>query len=704
MPDQKHCFRELFDALGRLDDLLNRATKAADAFHGGAPAADPYRGLYITPNDVERMLAREPGAPLLAGQDPGAKSEYPRLARLSERFDLDAFDQDVIVLVAAPEVDLRYERLYAYLHDDVTRKRPSVDLAVQLLCATREARVAARSRFLPGAPLIRHRLVQLTTDSAQPNQPLLAHVLKLDDTVLRYLLCEGGIDARIAAFSEVVEPGPRDSNSLSPLPLDRLESMARSPRPGDNALRFYLEGPKQALKRKVAEAIAGRLETLLLICSLDRMPSEPAEFESALDIVIREAALNDGVLYLENVDSVRDTPTQSALYRKLARVSSLTILEGERPWAAQPLEVVTVLLQGLDFTHRRNVWKEQLEAAKIETPKTVDDLSALHRLGADEIHRAVNTASEQARLAGRPTSEDDLLEAARIQSSRDLGPMAQRIVPVHQWKNLILSEDRLAQLREIANQARYRHVVFDDWGFGASLSLGKGLSALFSGPPGTGKTMAAEVLANDLRLDLYKIDLSQVVSKYIGETEKNLGRVFSQARTGSCILFFDECDALFGKRTEVKDAHDRYANIEIAYLLQKIDEYDGLSILATNLRQNLDPAFTRRLTFIVDFPFPDEASRKRIWQTIWPAGVPRSRELDFEYIAHQFKLSGGSIKNVALGAAFLAAADGGTEVGTKHLVQAARRELEKMGRSMTRAELGRFADNPALSKMLEVLQ
>jgi len=385
-------------------------------------------------------------------------------------------------------------------------------------------------------------------------------------------------------------------------------------------------------------------------------------------------------------------------------VSSLTVLEGENPWAAQPLEVVTVPLHGLDFTDRRNVWKGQLEAAKIETPKTIDDLSALYRLGADEIHRAVNTASEQARLAGRPTSEDDLLEAARIQSSRDLGPMAQRIVPVHQWKYLILSGDRLAQLREIANQARYRHVVFDDWGFGASLSLGKGLSALFSGPPGTGKTMAAEVLANDLRLDLYKIDLSQVVSKYIGETEKNLGRVFSRARTGSCILFFDECDALFGKRTEVKDAHDRYANIEIAYLLQKIDEYDGLSILATNLRQNLDPAFTRRLTFIVDFPFPDEASRKRIWQTIWPAGVPLSRELDFEYIAHQFKLSGGSVKNVALGAAFLAAADGGTEVGTKHLVQAARRELEKMGRSMTRAELGRFADHPALSKMLEVLQ
>jgi SpoVK/Ycf46/Vps4 family AAA+-type ATPase len=236
-------------------------------------------------------------------------------------------------------------------------------------------------------------------------------------------------------------------------------------------------------------------------------------------------------------------------------------------------------------------------------------------------------------------------------------------------------------------------VVFGQWGFDARLSLGKGLSALFAGPPGTGKTMAAEVIARDLELDLYKIDLSQVVSKYIGETEKNLAKVFQEASAGNSILFFDECDALFGKRTEVKDAHDRYANIEVAYLLQKIDEYDGLCILATNLRQNLDPAFTRRLTFIVDFPFPDEASRRKIWEAIWPPQTPRSRDLDLDAIAQQFKLSGGGVKNVAVSAAFLAAADPAREVRTQHVVHAARREFEKSGRSLTRTELGKTADS-----------
>jgi SpoVK/Ycf46/Vps4 family AAA+-type ATPase len=249
----------------------------------------------------------------------------------------------------------------------------------------------------------------------------------------------------------------------------------------------------------------------------------------------------------------------------------------------------------------------------------------------------------------------------------------------------------VAQLEELCRQARYKHVVHGDWGFDRKLSLGKGLSALFSGPPGTGKTMAAEVIAGDLGLDLYKIDLSQVVSKYIGETEKNMDRLFNEARAGNAILFFDECDALFGKRTTVQDAHDRYANIEIAYLLQKLDEHDGLSILASNLRQNLDAAFTRRLTFIVEFPFPDAGSRRRIWESIWPAQLPRSESLDLDFMATQFKLPGGAVRNIAVAAAFLAA-EAQTELTTEHLLWATRRELEKSGRRVSRAEFGSYAE------------
>jgi SpoVK/Ycf46/Vps4 family AAA+-type ATPase len=247
------------------------------------------------------------------------------------------------------------------------------------------------------------------------------------------------------------------------------------------------------------------------------------------------------------------------------------------------------------------------------------------------------------------------------------------------WDDLVLQKDRVAKLREICNHARYRGLVLDEWGFERKLSGGKGLSLLFAGPPGTGKTMAAGVMARELGLDLYSIDLSNVVNKYIGETEKQLAKIFDEAERSNAVLFFDEADALFGKRTEVKDAHDRYANIETSYLLQRMEAYQGVAILATNLAQNMDDAFVRRLHFIVDFTVPDERERLRIWQRIWPDGVPRDADVDLGIIARRFELSGGNIRNVALAASFLAAADG-TPVGQRHLIHATRREYQKMGR------------------------
>ncbi|MEC4818150.1 MAG: ATP-binding protein [Scytonema sp. PMC 1069.18] len=239
--------------------------------------------------------------------------------------------------------------------------------------------------------------------------------------------------------------------------------------------------------------------------------------------------------------------------------------------------------------------------------------------------------------------------------------------------------NQLKQLREICNQVKYHHIVCNQWGFDQTLSLGKGINVLFSGSPGTGKTMAAEVIANELQLDMYKIDLSQIVSKYIGETEKNLDRVFTAAENANAILLFDEADALFGKRSEVKDAHDRYANLEVAYLLQKMEEYEGVTILTTNLRQNLDEAFTRRIRFIIEFPFPEADYRLQIWQRIFPKQTPLREDVDLKLIAQKFQLAGGSIRNIAVAAAFLAAEEGDC-VGMKHLLQATKREFQKMGR------------------------
>jgi SpoVK/Ycf46/Vps4 family AAA+-type ATPase len=283
----------------------------------------------------------------------------------------------------------------------------------------------------------------------------------------------------------------------------------------------------------------------------------------------------------------------------------------------------------------------------------------------------------------------DLYAASRLQSNRKLASLAQKIVPHYVWEDIVLPADRLVQLREICNTVKYRSLVYDEWGFDGKLSLGKGLNVLFAGPSGTGKTMAAEIMANELALDLYKIDLSTVVSKYIGETEKNLARIFAEAETSNAILFFDEADALFGKRSEVRDSHDRYANIEISYLLQKMEEYEGVTILATNLRKNMDDAFVRRMHYTVDFPFPNQKYRRRIWEKMWPDETPRSSELDLAFMARQFELAGGNIRNVALAAAFLAA-DDGRVVDMGHLVHATKREYQKMGKVVGEEEFGEY--------------
>jgi len=695
-------YQELFAALGRLDRMLERATRAADAAHGGQPTTDPYRGLYVSPDDVSRLLKREPGAPLLAGQEAGERQpEFPRLHRLAERFELDAFDQDTVLLALAPEVDLRYERLYAYLHDDISRRRPTVDLATQLLCADREAKLAARSHFAPGSPLLRRRVLALVPDTAYANPPLIAHFLKLEDSIVRFLLGETSVDSRTVAWLERSNPGEETQRTLPGVPIDRIESLSREGRRNRTPVRYYFGGMRQGVKSRTAEALAFRLDAPLLRVAAGRIPSTSPEFEDSLDLLFRDAWLDDAVVYVESLEDLESGPAWrvDAFRTKAEQFPGILILTGEASNHPAEWRASVVQFGAPDYSARLAHWRDELGAAHLSPPPEQDlsDLAAVHRLNTDQIHAAVSAVAGQAALEGAEPGAGELFAAARAQSRRELGPLAQRVRPVYSWKDLVLPPDRAAQLREIANQARYRHVVFGQWGFDARLSLGKGLSALFAGPPGTGKTMAAEVIASDLRLDLYKIDLSQVVSKYIGETEKNLAKVFREASAGNSILFFDECDALFGKRSEVKDAHDRYANIEIAYLLQKIDEYDGLCILATNLRQNLDAAFTRRLTFIVDFPFPDEASRKRIWETIWPAETPRSRELDLGAIAQQFKLSGGSVKNVALAAAFLAAADPAREVRTRHIVHAARREFEKSGRSMTRTEIGKLAEPEVVS-------
>jgi SpoVK/Ycf46/Vps4 family AAA+-type ATPase len=406
--------------------------------------------------------------------------------------------------------------------------------------------------------------------------------------------------------------------------------------------------------------------------------------EAALTIAEREAALQRAALLLMGLHQVK---AEDALHLRrrfeVARLAPLVFLASDGSFAWPGLNIA---LPEPDFEARRDAWERHLAA---EAPglvgAVIDGLAGKFKLSVEQIGDAAQIARGHAlwRDPLQPVlTPDDLYAAARSQSTPILSSLARKIVPRFNWDDIVLPPDTRLQLREMCNHVEHRHTVYHRWGLERKLGLGQGLMALFAGQSGTGKTMAADILAGQLGLDLYKIDLSGVVSKYIGETEKNLHRIFAEAETSNAILFFDEADALFGKRSEVKDAHDRYANIETAYLLQKMEEYSGVVILATNLKMNLDEAFMRRMHFVIDFPMPEEDDRRRIWEAALPLELPLAPDVDLAFLARKFKLAGGHIRNIVLAASFLAAADG-LALTMPHLIQATRREFQKIGRMIT---------------------
>jgi hypothetical protein len=407
-----------------------------------------------------------------------------------------------------------------------------------------------------------------------------------------------------------------------------------------------------------------------------------------LRLALREGLLLQCAVHLEHAEAL-GTPAARPLLGVLAEAVTdfgwLVITSGDGPWPHPDVLdddlVVTVVVPPTSVEVRARAWRRALAGAGDDPEGWAQLLASRYQLGPAQIRAAVHAARMRRLMRpGHPALTLDTLTAACREGTRHrLGTLAGKVDARYGWDDLVLPPHQIDVLQEICAQVRHRHTVHERWGFGRRLAHGTGLCVLFSGPSGTGKTLAASVLARDVGLDLYRVDLAQVVSKYIGETEKNLAAVFDEARTGNAILFFDEADALFGKRSAVTDAHDRYANIEISYLLQRMDDHDGVVVLATNLRQNLDDAFTRRIRFLVDFPFPDAGLRERIWRGHFPPQAPVSAEVDPTWLAANVQVAGGNIKNIVLNAAFRAAAED-TAVTPAHLLHGVRREFDKVGK------------------------
>lgn len=627
-----------------------------------------------------KTLLRNAAEDRAAKPPPRTQDDASTLAHLAEAFGMSGFECDIVLLCAGMELDSEIAELCAAAQGDPSRPYPSFALALAVLP---EAHWSALS---PEAALRAWRLVELDTG------PRLTRArLRIDERVLHFLTGLRQFDERLAALVEKLPPTAPEElpPSLAAIAEQLAAAWANGPR-GREAVLVQLCGTA-ANCRPVAAAAASLLGLEAASLPASRLPSSAGELDALLRLWEREAVLSGHGLLLVDCDDASEgeahNPHQidAALARLTERLGGPVILRERTPRRIATRSALVLDAPSPSSAEQLALWQAALGDAAPE-PGELAALAGQFSLGPTAIRA---TAAEwRGRNAGSHHVDVDLWTLCRQRLRGALEGLADRIDSTQTWDDLVLPDAQKATLRAIAAQLRQRGRVYDEWGFAAKTPRGLGLSALFHGPSGTGKTMAAEILAHELRLDLYHIDLSRIVSKYIGETEKNLRRVFDAADENGAILLFDEADSLFGTRSEVKDSHDRYANIEVSYLLQRMEAYRGLAILTTNMRNAIDPAFLRRIRFTVSFPFPDAAERARIWARVFPAAVPLNG-LDPQRLAH-LRLAGGNIRNIALNAAFIAA-DAGGKVGMEHVRNAARAEYEKLERRPAQSEEAAWA-------------
>ena len=594
--------------------------------------------------------------------DPPA--DYPPALRvLVEAFGLSPFERDVLLLCAGCELEAELAELCRQASGDT---RASFGLA---LGALPEAHWSA---LAPAAPLRRWHLIEI-----EPAESLSTSHLRIDERILHHLAGLSYLDGRLAA---VVRPiAPPDTLPDSQMPAaDRVADVLTASAPAPAVVIHGADARVRADLAAYGISRAGLRPHMMAAADLAAHPEDRSRFARLWE---REALLAAGALVVE-----LDVDAEPELAR---RVDALAQELGVGLIIAAP-ESIRLTLQPtvcrIEATRPTSVEQQQIWQRALGG-RVHDVDGALSRIVEQfdlQTHQIVAAAAQVSAAGG----QRELWDACRGQARPALEQLAHWIDPLARWKDLVLPAAQVEVLREVVAHVRRRARVYEQWGFAGKSARGLGISALFEGPSGTGKTMAAEVLANELELDLYRIDLSQVVSKYIGETEKNLRRVFDAAESGAGILLFDEADALFGKRSEVRDSHDRYANVEISYLLQRMEEYRGLAILTTNVKEAIDQAFLRRIRFVVRFPFPDPAGRAEIWRGVFPDQTP-TEDLALETLA-SLSVTGASIRNIALGAAFLAA-DEQDRVRMSHLRRAAQRECLKLGRPLTNLEAATWA-------------
>lgn len=709
LPEESLNLARISAELAVLDVFLMHAVKRR-ATDPRKRSLNPFQGMILDSEDIlsnfsderhhsgsnaqiEETISRLEAE--IRAEDPGRS----RLGYLATTLRLQRFEERCLVLALAPELNSKYSGVYAYLQDNVSRSRPTIDLALQLFSTHPDDCTA----FSAGAPLMRSRLL-VDREPYDSRLPMSQRMLSLDDRVLGFLLEEPDIDYEIETWVNL-EPVPR----LTPrVPVDRsildkTVAMARECYGGGEAERrpiFHLLGRSGSGRRALAEFVCQKNGTPLLTADI-RAAGRARDKADSLWRLGRESLLQNAAILIENFDDLLEEEGDASLATLLRTIHDfsvpITFLCGSRDWRPPHVSSATPFVSipcPAPSAHQRIAfWNYHLGTTHGLSDTDVKTLAGSFDFTDGQIREAVALARSMMSWEG--TSEGALelgavRAACRKQALPNVGHLVQRVERTQGWDSLKLPPAQMKQLREIAAHLKHSAEVFDKWGFAQEFQYGLGLAACFEGVSGTGKTLAAGILAAEVGQELIRTDLSAIQSKYIGETNKHLNRLFDEAQTANAILFIDEADAIFGKRSEVKDSHDRYANSEVAFLLQKIEDYRGTVILATNMKQNMDEAFLRRLRFVIHFPFPDDAMRLAIWNDIFPQDAPIDPNLDFSWLAKRLKVAGGNIKNIAIRAAFLAADRPLTReprtIDMSCIVEAAQREYEKLGRAYVPAE------------------
>ncbi len=615
------------------------------------------------------------------------------LAGLARRFDLSPLDARLLFAAAAPALSLDVARLYAFAWADFAVKQPSAGFLCELVTDGPRAAIEAQARFRPDAPLVAGRLVRLNpTPSWAPHPPRLHCGVTAPAPVIAALRGEPPFVPEALAFAVTRVPPPRLPPTLNPDTARRLGRLVeRAIAEPDGGPRLLLVGPAGSGRRTALAGAMANAGRRLVAVELGLLPAEPTAFAATLADAAREARIGRAGLLLRGdrlAEHDEAAPRWMAVIERMRAHRGLVALSVGQP--PSPLRrhlegAVEVRFRPLPAGEQRAVWMMALGAVDAEVePELPAEMARRYDAPIGVIRGAVLDAEREVALLhgapGRPRLDADTLDrCVRRRLHHTLDEVADRVTTSLRWSDVVLPDEVMDALHRVRLQARHRERVLDGWGFRRLLSYGRGLGCLFSGPPGTGKTMVAGLLAADLRRPLYRVDLSRVVSKWVGETEKNLARVFDEAERAQAILFFDEADSLFATRTEVKGSNDRFANMEINYLLQRMEDFDGMSILATNFERSLDSAFKRRLKFRIHFPLPDDEARAELWRRAIPSRAPVDGAIDFARLGKRYKLSGGSIKNAVLRAAFEAVDRGGGLTG-RLLREAAETELREMGR------------------------